>query len=46
MNTALIAGLFAAIAYLGKKWLDTRTENAELRTTVAVLKRRLKTSPR
>jgi hypothetical protein len=42
LSTALIAGLSAAIIFLGKKWLDARAENAELRASVAQLKRRLK----
>jgi cell division protein FtsB len=37
-----IAILSAVVIYLGKKWSDARAENAELRTTVAVLKRRVK----
>jgi hypothetical protein len=41
MTTAVIAGLSAIALYVGKRWLDARTEVAELRTQVAMLKRRL-----
>jgi hypothetical protein len=41
MSTAVIAGLSAGALYLGKRWLDARAEVAELRTQVALLKRRL-----
>jgi hypothetical protein len=44
LSTVLIAGLSGVVVYFGKKWLDVRTENAELRTAVAQLKRRLKRS--
>lgn len=42
MNTAIILGLSAAVVYVGKKWLDARTEVAELRTAIVTLKRRLR----
>lgn len=42
MTTAIIVGLSAAVFYLGKKWLDARTEVAELKTAIVALKRRLK----
>lgn len=42
MTTALIVALSVTILYVGKKWLDARTEVAELKTTVTMLKRRLK----
>jgi hypothetical protein len=42
VSTVFISILSAVVLYLGKKWSDTRAENAELRVTVAVLKRRLK----
>lgn len=42
LTTAIIVGLSAAAVYLGKKWLDARTEVAELKTAIVVLKRRLK----
>jgi hypothetical protein len=41
VTTALIAGLSATALYVGKRWLDARSEVAELRTQVAMLKRRL-----
>lgn len=46
VSTVVIALLSAVVIYIGKKWLDTRTENAELRSTVASLKRRLKLAAR
>lgn len=42
MTTTLIVALSATSLYVGKKWLDARTEVAELKTTIATLKRRLK----
>jgi hypothetical protein len=42
VNIVIIAVLTGVAMYVGKKWLDTRAENAELRTTIAFLKRRLK----
>jgi hypothetical protein len=42
VTTAVIVGLSAAVLFLGKKWLDARTEVAELRTAIATLKRRSK----
>jgi len=42
LNTAIILGLSAAVVYVGKKWLDARTEVAELRTAIVTLKRRLR----
>jgi cell division protein FtsL len=41
MLIALTAALSGAVLYLGKRLLDARSEVAELRTQVAVLKRRL-----
>lgn len=41
MATVVIAGLSIILLYVGKRWIDTRTENAELRMQLAVLKRRL-----
>ena len=46
MTTALIGGLSAALIYLSKKLFDVRAENADLRTTVALLKRRIKLGAR
>jgi len=42
LTTALIVGLSAAVVYFGKKWLDARTEVAELKVAIVTLKRRLK----
>jgi hypothetical protein len=42
LTTAIIVGLSAAVVFIGKKWLDARTEVAELRTAIVTLKRRLK----
>jgi len=39
--SAFIAALCVAVLYLGKRWLEARSEAAELRTQVAFLKRRL-----
>lgn len=41
MVTVVIAGLSIIVLYVGKRWIDTRTENVELRMQVALLKRRL-----
>ena len=41
MSTVVIASLAAGALFLGKRWLDARAEVAELRTQVALLKRRL-----
>ena len=41
MLSAFIAALCVAVLYLGKRWLEARSEVAELRTQVAFLKRRL-----
>jgi len=46
LTTALIGGLSAALIYLSKKLFDVRAENADLRTTVALLKRRIKLGAR
>jgi hypothetical protein len=46
LTTALIGGLSAALVYLSKKLFDVRAENAELKTTVALLKRRIKVGSR
>ena len=39
--TALIAALAGAVLYLGQRLLHARSETAELRAQVALLKRRL-----
>lgn len=41
MLSASIAALCVAVLYLGKRWLEARSEAAELRTQVAFLERRL-----
>lgn len=41
VTTVLIAALAAVVLYLGKRWIDARSEVAELQAQVAVLKRRL-----
>lgn len=41
MTTAVIAGLSIIVLFVGKHWIDARSEAANLRTQVAVLKRRL-----
>jgi len=46
LTTALIGGLAAALIYVGKMLFDVRAENAELKTTVALLKRRIKLGAR
>jgi hypothetical protein len=46
LNTVLIAGLSLVLIYVGKQWIDARSEIAELRNTVAALKRRLKANTR
>ena len=40
MLSAFIAALCVTVLYLGKRWLEARSEAAELRTRVAFLKRR------
>jgi hypothetical protein len=41
VSAAVIAGLSVGVLYVGKRWIDARAEAADLRTQVAVLKRRL-----
>jgi hypothetical protein len=46
VTTVLIAALTVVALYFGKRWIDARSEVAELRTQVAILKRRLTRSER
>jgi hypothetical protein len=41
VTTALIGALIVAVIYVAMRWKETKTENAELRTQIASLKRQL-----
>jgi cell division protein FtsL len=42
MMIALVGALLVAILLLAKQWLSSKSENAELRSQIASLKRQLK----
>ena len=42
----LIASLSLIVIFVGKQWIDARSEIVALQATVATLKRRLKTTRR
>lgn len=41
MTFLLVTGLIAALLFVGKQWLDARSERDELQRQIAFLKRRL-----
>jgi hypothetical protein len=46
LTTALIGGLAAALVYVSTKLFVVRAENAELKSAVTLLKRRIKLGAR